>query len=184
MGETPGESRKRIGCLRAVTVLHATDLRQVPLILAHGLYSGIGRAPLAIGDDRGRAYTRQLVARQQRKGWQIVVLVFVVPRRALRVAAEPAGVGMDVLPAPSRPRLPPGLLEELAMILPQGPRIVRAFVEWHREGRLVRLPPASLDRSATLGENGALVMAGHLSASTLGDLEAILGRRGGTASRT
>jgi len=45
MEGTPGENRKGPGCSPAVTLLHATDLRHVPLILTYGLFSGIGRAP-------------------------------------------------------------------------------------------------------------------------------------------
>ena len=132
MGETPGESRGW------VSFLHSTDLRQVPFILAYGLFSGFGRAPLAIGDEKGEGYARQIVVRQLRKGWEIVVLVF-----------------------------------ELAMILPQGPGIVRAFREWHREGKLVWLPPAHLDRSATVKVNETLVEAGLLPESVLVALKGI-----------
>ena len=79
--------------------LHATDLRQVPFILTFGLFSGIGRAPLAIGDEKGKAYTRQIVARQHRKGWEIVVLVFDIPATWATEAEEPAGVGFDLVPS-------------------------------------------------------------------------------------
>jgi len=79
MEGTPGENRKGPGCSPAVTLLHATDLRHVPLILTYGLFSGIGRAPLASGDERGKAYTREIVARQGRKGWEIVILAFDIP---------------------------------------------------------------------------------------------------------
>jgi hypothetical protein len=106
-----------------VTLLHATDLRQVPLILTYGLFSGIGRAPLAIGNERGRAYTREIVVRQGRKG---------------------------------------------------GPGIVRAFQEWQGEGKLVWLPPAHLDRVATLRENQALAEGGFLPMAILTALEKVL----------
>ena len=152
MEGTPGESKKGSGCSPAVMLLHATDLRHVPLILTYGLFSGIGRAPLASGDERGKAYTREIVARQGRKGWEIVVLAFDIPATWTTEAEEPT--------------LPPRLLEGLAMILPQGPGIVRAFTDWHREGRLVRLPPAYLDRLATLRINEGLVEARLLPAST------------------
>ncbi len=157
-----------------MTFLHATDLRHVPFIFAYGLFSGIGRAPLAIGDDRGKAYTRQIVVRQLRKGWQIVVLVFDIPAAWAKEAEEPAGVGFDlVVPVPP-PELPPTLLEELASILPQGPGIVRAFSQWHNEGTLVWLPSEYVDRTATLTMNEGLVEGGLLPASTLAGLEGIL----------
>ncbi|MEE8503676.1 MAG: hypothetical protein V3T26_04390, partial [candidate division NC10 bacterium] len=162
--------------LLPVIFLHATDLRQVPFILTFGLFSGIGRAPLAIGDEKGKAYTRQIVARQLRKGWEIVVLGFDIPATWATEAEEPAGVGFDLVPSHQPPTLPPPLLEELATILPQGPGIVRAFVEWHREGRLVWLAPNHLDRSATLRVNETLVEVGILPASTLAELEEILDR--------
>lgn len=79
MEGTPGESKKGSGCSPAVTLLHATDIRHVPLILTYGLFSGIGRAPLASGDERGKAYTREIVARQGRKGWEIIILAFDIP---------------------------------------------------------------------------------------------------------
>lgn len=198
MGGIPGESRRRseeAGRVQhrgpaprsrhrdpppdyflSVTLLHATDLRQVPLILAYGLFSGIGRAPLAIGDERGKAYTREIVARQGRKGWEIVVLVFDIPAPWAKEAEEPAGVGFDLVPSLPPPTLPPRLLEGLATILPQGPGIVRAFKEWHREGRLVRLPPAYLERPATLKVNEALVEAGSLAVPTVAALERVLRR--------
>jgi hypothetical protein len=156
MGGTPGESRGW------VSFLHATDLRQVPFILAYGLFSGIGRAPLAIGDEKGEGYARQIVVRQLRKGWEIVVLVFDIPAAWAKEAEEPAGIGFDVRPSLSPPMLPPPLLEELDMILPQGPGIARAFREWHREGKLVWLPPAHLDHSATVKVNETLAEAGLL----------------------
>jgi hypothetical protein len=118
-----------------MTFLHATDLRQVPFILTHGLFSGVGRAPLAISDEKGQAYTRQIVVRQLRKGWEV---------------------------------------EDLAMILPQGPGIARAFREWHREEKLVWLPPSHLDRSATLRVNEALVGGGLLPEPTFAGLKGIL----------
>jgi hypothetical protein len=158
----------------AVTLLHATDVRQVPLIAAYGLFSGMGRAPLAVGDARGKAYTRQIVTRQRRKGWEIVVLVFDIPGAWVRPAEEPAGVGFDLVEALASAAVPPTLLEALATILPQGPRIVRAFVEWQREGILVRLPPAHLDRAATLRENAALVEGRVMPPPVLADLEAML----------
>ncbi|MFQ5658061.1 MAG: hypothetical protein ACE5G5_11005 [Candidatus Methylomirabilales bacterium] len=151
-------------------VLHATDLRQVPLILRYGLYSGTGRAPLAIGGARGEAYTHQIVSRQLRKGWEVVVLVFRIPASWAREADEPAGVGLEVVPGHPPPIPPSTLLEELSTILPQGPGIVRAFKEWHREGKLVWLPPSHLDRSATLEVNGALVDMGLLPTSILARL--------------
>lgn len=159
-----------------MTFLHATDLRHVPLILTYGLYSGIGRAPLAIGDNRGEAYTRQIVARQFRKGWEIVVLVFALPAAWVTEAEEPAEVGFDLVPAGGPPTLPPTLLKELATILPQGPGIVRTFVEWDREGSLVRIPPHFLDRAVTLRLNEHLVKTQLLPAATLAGLQAILGR--------
>lgn len=159
-----------------MTFLHATDLRHVPLILTYGLFSGIGRAPLAIGDNRGEAYTRQIVTRQCRKGWEIVVLVFALPPGWVTEADEPAGVGFDLLPAEGPLTLPPTLLKELATILPQGPGIVRTFVEWDREGSLVRIPPHFLDRAATLKQNERLVKTELLPAATLAGLQAILGR--------
>jgi hypothetical protein len=168
MGGTPGESKGWM------SFLHATDLRQVPFIVTYGLFSGIGRAPLAIGDEKGEGYTRQIVVRQLRKGWEIVVLVFDIPAAWAKEAEEPAGVGFDVVPSLPPPMLPPRLLEELAMILPQGPAIGRAFREWHREGKLVWLPPAHLDRSATLKVNEALVEAGLLPESLLLGLKGIL----------
>lgn len=174
MEATPGESRKRPDCSPAVTLLHATDLRHVPLILAYGLFSGIGRAPLASGGERGKAYTREIVARQGRKGWEIVILAFDVPAAWTTEAEEPAGVGFDLVPPLPPPTLPPRLLEGLATILPQGPAIVRAFTEWHREGRLVRLPPVYLDRLASLRVNEGLVEAGLLPASTVSVLDRIL----------
>jgi hypothetical protein len=155
-------------------LLHATDVRHVPLILTYGLFSGIGRAPLASGGERGKAYTREIVARQCRKGWEIVILAFDVPTAWTTEAEEPAGVGFDLMPPLRPPTLPPRLLEGLAAILPQGPAIVRAFTEWHREGRLVRLPPIYLDRLATLGVNEGLVEAGVLPASTVSVLDRLL----------
>ena len=154
--------------------LHATDLRQVPLIVKYGLFSGTRRAPLAIADERGKAYTRQIVSRQLRKGWDVVILVFDVPGGWTEKAEEPAGVGFDLATVFSSPTLPLSLLEELRAILPQGPGIVRAFVEWQKEGKLVRLPPAYLDRSTTLRVNEALVDAQFLSESTLAGLAGIL----------
>jgi hypothetical protein len=62
------------------------------------------------------------------------------------------------------------------MILPQGPGIVRAFTDWHREGRLIRLPPAYLDRLATLRINEGLVEARLLPASTASVLVRMLRR--------
>ncbi len=109
--------------------LHTTDLRQVPIILTYGLFSGVGRAPLAIGDERGKAYSRQIVVRQLRKGWEVVVLVFDIPATWVREAEEPAGVGFDLVPSFPPPILPSPLLEALAMVLPQGPGIARAFRE-------------------------------------------------------
>ncbi len=44
---------------------------------------------------------------------------------------------------------------------------MRAFSEWHREGKLVWLPPAYLDRSATLRMNEALMEEQLLPVSTL-----------------
>ena len=176
MEGTPGENRKGPGCSPAVTLLHATDLRHVPLILTYGLFSGIGRAPLASGDERGKAYTREIVARQGRKGWEIVILAFDVPAAWTTEAEEPAGVGFDLVPPLPPPTLPPRLLEGLAMILPQGPGIVRAFTDWHREGRLIRLPPAYLDRLATLRINEGLVEARLLPASTASVLVRMLRR--------
>jgi len=167
MGEIPGESRGW------VSFLHSTDLRQVPFILAYGLFSGFGRAPLAIGDEKGEGYARQIVVRQLRKGWEIVVLVFDIPAAWAKEAEEPAGIGFDVVPSLPPPMLPPPLLTELAMILPQGPGIVRAFREWHREGKLVWLPPAHLDRSATVKVNETLVEAGLLPESVLVALKGI-----------
>ena len=79
MEGTPGESKKGSDCSLAVTLLHATDLRHVPLILTYGLFSGIDRAPLASGDERGKAYTREIVARQGRKGWEIIIVAFDIP---------------------------------------------------------------------------------------------------------
>jgi hypothetical protein len=174
MEGTPGASRKRAGCSPAATLLHATDLRHVPFILTYGLFSGIGRAPLASGCERGRAYTREIVARQGRKGWEIVILTFDVPAAWATEAEEPAGVGFNLVPPLPPPTLPPRLLEGLATILPQGPGIVRAFTEWHREGRLVGLPPVYLDRLATLKVNERLVTARLLPASTVSVLDRIL----------
>ncbi|MFQ5989197.1 MAG: hypothetical protein ACE5K9_04700 [Candidatus Methylomirabilales bacterium] len=154
--------------------LHATDLRQVPLIVKYGLFSGTSRAPLAIGDERGKAYTRQIVSRQLRKGWEVVILVFDVPAAWTKEAEEPAGVGFDLAPVLSSPTLPLSLLEELRAILPQGPGIVRALVQWQQEGNLVRLPPAYLDRSTTLSMNEVLVEAQFLPTSSLAGLAGIL----------
>lgn len=155
--------------------LHATDLRQAPLIVTYGLFSGIGRAPLAIGDEKGRVYTRQIVIRQIRKGWEVVVLAFDIPAAWAKEAQEPSGVGFDVVPCLPPPMLPSSLLEDLTMILPQGPGIVRAFREWDGEGKLVWLPPAHLDRAATLTVNGTLVGAGLLPEPVLVGLKEILG---------
>lgn len=160
----------------AEKAFHATDLRQVPLILTYGLYSGAGRAPLATGDARGEAYTRQIVSRQLRKGWEVVVLVFRIPASWTKGAEEPAGVGLDLVPSPPIPNPPKPLLEQLAAILPQGPGIVRAFMEWNQGGKLVWLPPSYLDRSATLEVNRALVQTHFLTASILARLEGILQR--------
>lgn len=159
-----------------MTFLHATDLRQVPFILTYGLFSGVGRGPLAIDDERGKAYTRQIVARQLRKGWEIVVLVFDIPPACAKEVEEPAGIGFDLVPSPLPPMLPSHLLDELAAILPQGPGIARAFMEWHRGGTLVWLPPTCLSRSATLSLNGTLVEAGLLPAPILAGLDEILRR--------
>ncbi len=60
MEGTPGESRKRPGCSLAVTLLHTTDLRHVPLILTYGLFSAAAagvhgicpRAHVASGGER------------------------------------------------------------------------------------------------------------------------------------
>lgn len=168
MGGTPGESRGWM------SFLHATDLRQVPFILAYGLFSGIGRAPLAIGNEKGEGYARQIVVRQLRKGWEIAVLVFDIPAAWAKEAEEPAGVGFDVVPFLPPPMLPSPLLKELAMILPQGPGIVRAFREWHRERKLVWLPPAHVDRSATVRVNETLVEAGLLPEAILVALKGML----------
>lgn len=164
--------------MRTVIFLHATDLRQVAFILAYGLFSGVGRAPLAIGDAKGKAYTRQIVVRQLRKGWEVVVLVFDIPGTWAREADEPAGVGFDMIPPVPPPPLSPSLLEELATILPQGPGIVRAFSEWQKAGTLVWLPPAHLDRPATRRMNETLVEAGLLPLPTLAGLQDLLGRGG------
>lgn len=155
--------------------LHATDLRHVPLILSYGLFSGIGRAPLAIGDEKGNAYTCQIVVRQLRKGWEIVVLVFDIPATWANEAEEPAGVGFDLVARLPPPNLAPSLLQELASILPQGPGIVRAFSGWQNEGTLVWLPPGHLDRVATIEVNTALVESGLLPAPILTGLEGFLG---------
>ncbi len=155
--------------------LHATDLRQAPFIVTYGLFSGIGRAPLAIGDEKGKAYARQIVVRQIRKGWEVVVLAFDIPAAWAKEAQEPSGIGFDVVPSFPLPMLPPPLLEDLAMILPQGPGIVRAFREWHREGRLVWLPPARLDRAATVTVNETLVGVGLLPEHILVGMKEILG---------
>jgi hypothetical protein len=78
------------------------------------------------------------------------------------------------VPSVPPPILPSPLLEDLAMILPQGPGIARAFREWHREEKLVWVPPSHLDRSATLRVNEALVEGGLLPEPTFAGLKGIL----------
>lgn len=69
------------------------------------------------------------MSRQLRKGWEIVVLVFRIPASWIKDAEEPAGVGLDLVSSLPLPNPPEHLLEQLATILPQGPGIVRAFME-------------------------------------------------------
>ncbi len=105
-GDDPPDFGFRTEGMSPVTFLHATDLRQVPLILAYGLFSGTGRAPPAMYEERGKAYTRQIVVHQPRKGWEIVVLVFDIPTAWRTAAEEPAGVGFDLVPSLPPPKFP------------------------------------------------------------------------------
>lgn len=134
-------------------LLHASDVRQIPLIAQFGLYSGRGRAPLARADEAGEAYIERIVRQQTDKGWPVAVLVFEASSNVVVPAEDPPGIGVSIVRSAAVPP-PEDLLTRLADIAPQGPAIARHFREWAAVGTLVHLDRTSLNISATLMFNG------------------------------
>lgn len=149
-------------------VLHATDVRHIPLIARHGLFAGARRAACVPDTPGGHAYVKRVVAEQGRRGWPMAVLAFEVGDDEVAPADDPYGVGL-ALARPAR-GLPPRLLERVRAIAPQGRRIASAFQEWEETHGLFWLDPDRLDRSATREANAALRDQGILLS---GSLEAV-----------
>ncbi len=146
-------------------VLHATDIRQIPLIARHGLFAGARRSACVPDTPAGRVYVERIVAEQGRRGWPMAVLAFAVAEDEVAPADDPYGVGLAL----ARPALglPPRLLERVQTIEPQGRRIASAFREWEQGHGLCWLAPDRLDREATLEVNAALRDQGLLSPGNL-----------------
>jgi hypothetical protein len=157
----------------AMLLLHATDIRQVALILRFGLFTGRGRSPFVAWDAAGRAYVERIIRGQGGKGWAMGLVAFEVGSDRARRAEDPAGVGIEVMPAvaEARPALPPELLRALEAVEPQGPGIARMFREWEREAALVYVPASAIERARTCAENARLVARGLMSAGDLARLE-------------
>ena len=158
-------------------VFHATDIRQVPLIVRHGLFVGARRAACVPDTPAGRAYVERVVAEQGRRGWPMAVLAFEVAEGEVAPADDPYGVGLALTRRAAG--LPPRLPDRVQAIEPQGRRIAAAFQEWERDQALCWLDPARLDRQATLEANAWL---GERGVAPSGHLEAVgraLAPRGG-----
>ncbi len=158
-------------------VLHATDVRHIPLIVRHGLFAGAGRAACVPDTPAGHAYVQRVVAEQGRRGWPMAVLAFEVAEDEVAPTDDPYGIGLAV----SRPAvgLPPRLLAKVEAIEPQGRRIASAFREWEGGHGLCWLDPDRLERGATLEVNIALRDQGVLPPSSLeAARRALAARRG------
>jgi mono/diheme cytochrome c family protein len=146
-------------------VLHATDIRHIPLIVRYGLFAGARSSACVPDDSRGRAYVERLVSEQARRGCPMAVLVFEVPAAEVTPADDPYGVGLAL--TQRAPGLPPRLLGRIEAVEPQGRRVASAFREWERGHGLCWLDPARLDRQATLDLNRDLQDRGILPQGNL-----------------
>jgi mono/diheme cytochrome c family protein len=158
-------------------VLHATDIRQIPLILRHGLFAGAGRAACVPDTPAGRAYVERIVADQGRRGWPMAAVAFEVAEAEVTPAEDPNGIGLAL--ASRAPGLPPRLLDRVQAIGPQGRRIASSLEEWERGHALHWLDPARLDRRATLEVNAALRDGGPLPPGTFAAVRRALAARAG-----
>ena len=158
-------------------VLHATDIRHVPLIARHGLFAGAGRSACVPDTPAGHAYVEHIVSDQGRRGWPMAVLAFEVAEGEVAPAEDPYGVGLTLLRPASG--LPPRLLEKLRAIEPQGRRIASAFQEWERGHGLCWLEPNRLDRGATLEANTVLRDRGVLPPGSVEMVRRALAERRG-----
>ena len=158
-------------------VLHATDIRHVPLIVRFGLFAGARRSACVPDSPGGHAYVERILAEQGRRGWPMAVLAFEVNEDEVAPADDPYGVGLALV----RPALglPPRLLERVQTIEPQGRRIASAFREWEQGHGLCWLAPDRLDREATLEVNAALRNQGLLSPGNLEAARRALAERRG-----
>jgi len=146
-------------------VLHATDIRHIPLIVHYGLFAGARRSACVPDGPGGQAYVERIVAEQGRRGWPMAVLAFEVNEDQVAPADDPYGVGLAL--TQRAPGLPPRLLGRIETIDPQGRRVASAFREWEGGHALCWLDPARLDRQATLAFNTALQDRGILPRGTL-----------------
>ena len=161
-------------------VLHVTDIRQIPLIVRHGLFAGARRSACVPETPGGRAYVERIVGEQTRRGWPMAALAFEVAEDEVAPAEDPYGIGLALT---RRARgLPPRLLARVQTIEPQGRRIATALQEWERGHGLCWLEPDRLDREATLALNTALRDQGLLSPGNLEATRRALGKRGGLRS--
>ena len=146
-------------------VLHATDIRHIPLIVRYGLFAGARRSACVPDNPGGHAYVERLVSEQGRRGWPMAVLAFEVPEAEVTPADDPHGVGLALTQRASG--LPPRLLGRIEAIEPQGRRVASAFREWEGGHGLCWLDPARLDRQATLEFNKDLQDRGVLPRGNL-----------------
>ena len=102
-------------------VLHAADIRHIPLIARHGLFAGARRAACVPDTPAGHAYVERMVAEQGRRGWPMAALAFEVDEDEVTPADDPYGIGLAL----ARPAagLPPRLLDRVQAVEPQGRRI-------------------------------------------------------------
>jgi mono/diheme cytochrome c family protein len=156
-------------------VLHATDIRQIPLILRHGLFAGGRRSACVPDTPGGRAYVERIVGEQTRRGWPMAALAFEVAEDEVAPADDPYGIGLAL--ARRARGLPPRLLARVQAIEPQGRRIASALQEWERGRELCWLEPDRLDREATLALNAALRDQGLLSPGNLEATRRALAKR-------
>ncbi len=158
-------------------VLHATDIRQIPLIVRHGLFAGARRSACVPDTPAGRAYVERIVSEQTRRGWPMAALAFEVAEDEVAPADDPYGIGLALT---RRARgLPPRLLARVQTVEPQGRRIASALEEWERGHGLCWLEPERLDREATLEVNTALRDQGLLSPGNLEATRRALTKRDG-----